>query len=353
MRMDVDVVECGPERREQALALLARLWSPDPQVNQAYWTWKYDRNPAAAGQRVYLALAGDRVVAMRGFIGAQWEAGEATLWAPCAGDTVVARDCEGRGLFRTLMRTAEAGLLADGHRFMFNLSAGPTVLLLSQRDGWRRVGSYDVWQRPGGGAAEAPEAADPFALLDRAAAAAGALARDGFTFGDRPRAADMAALVRRNPSPGTIRRVRDAAYFAWRFDNPLSRYRFLYRDGGELDGYLVLRVGRYRATNLVKIVDVEAASAGTLAALFDAAVGLAGASMMEIWAASLAPAVRAQLHAAGFAPRPEGGEDPRRRRTLLVKATDPSLDRDRWRLGSRSLLDPASWDLRMAWSDGV
>jgi GNAT superfamily N-acetyltransferase len=152
MKADFEVVKCAPESREEALGLLSRLWTTNLDVNRRCWAWKYDRNPAAAGQRVYLALERGRVIGMRGFSGALWEVARSggTLWAPCAGDTVVARQCESRGVFRAIMDVAQAELHAEGHPFMFNLSAGPTIFLRSLRGGWRPVpGTYERWSRPG------------------------------------------------------------------------------------------------------------------------------------------------------------------------------------------------------------
>jgi hypothetical protein len=354
MTADVEVVVCGHERRADALGLLARVWTADPDVNRAYWAWKYDRNPAAIGQSFYVALAGDRVVGVRGFNGARWEVGGSDLavWAPCAGDTAIARDYESRGVFRAIMAQAEAGLRADGIGYTFNLSAGPAVFLRSLRAGWLPVGTYDVWQRPGRVRESDPAGADPFDTLDGAAIRV-AGTEDCITVEARPRAEAMAALIRRAPPSRRIRRLRDAAYFAWRFENPLSRYRFLCYEGAGLEGYVVVRAGRYSGTDRVKIIDAEAASPAVLARLLDATVRLFGAWDLEIWTASLRPEVRVLLRDAGFAERAPPVPAPRHRRALLVKATDPRLPPDRWTLGPYPLLDPGSWDLRMMWSDGV
>ena len=59
----------------------------------------------------------------------------------------------------------------------------------------------------------------------------------------RPRA--MAELAERIGYDGRIRHVRDEQYFSWRFQNPLSEYRFLFWDNGRLDGYLVLYMKVY------------------------------------------------------------------------------------------------------------
>jgi hypothetical protein len=178
-------------------------------------------------------------------------------------------------------------------------------------------------------------------------------AGSGITVSDQPRAEQMAALVRRVPPSGRIRRARDATYFAWRFENPLSQYRFLYQEGDGLDGYVVVRTGRYKMTDRVMIIDAEAVSLTVLTGLLDAAVRVFGAWRLDIWTVSLSPAIRTHLRGAGFAPRQTTGTTPRHRRALLVKATDPRLPPHQWKMGLHPVLDSKSWDLRMIWSDGA
>ena len=70
----------------------------------------------------------------------------------------------------------------------------------------------------------------------------------------------MAELAERIGYDGRIRHVRDEQYFSWRFQNPLSEYRFLFWDNGRLDGYLVLYRKVYPPGNdeLAYIVDWDA-----------------------------------------------------------------------------------------------
>lgn len=348
----LEVVDCGPELRDAGLRLLTRLWSPDLEVNRAYWAWKYDRNPYGGEPRVYAALDGGRLVGMRGFMGARWQAGGSEASVLCAGDTVVAPEYENQGVFRTIMEVAEDDLRARGHRFLFNLSAGPAVFLRSLRMGWRSIGPYEIWRRPGTPGAASAASGDPFESLGGPGPGRTDLG-DGLSVSDRPRGEEMAAMVRRAGPVGRIRHVRDATYFGWRFQNPLSRYRFVYRDEHGLDGYVVLRAGRYRSKDVVKIVDAEGAEVQRLAELLDAVVRLFGAWTLEIWAASQAPDIRARLSGAGFGEVRTVTRNRTYRRAPLVKATDASLPVDEWTLGGARLLDVESWDLRMLWSDGV
>ena len=117
------------EHLEGVLDLQSHLWGEDREANRAYLDWKYARNPFDQGFHIYLAIAGDVVVGMRGFMGSQWRAGDgaqATMLL-MAGDTVVHPAHRGRGLFGRIMELAEADLRAAGHRFVLNMSASPIV----------------------------------------------------------------------------------------------------------------------------------------------------------------------------------------------------------------------------------
>src|SRR5687767_6339979 len=77
---DVVMKECRietyrPEHKRSVAKLQTRLWSSDTALNTRYLEWKYERNPYVREPLIYLALAGDEVVGMRGFHGARLEAG--------------------------------------------------------------------------------------------------------------------------------------------------------------------------------------------------------------------------------------------------------------------------------------
>src|SRR5262245_42838819 len=95
-----------PKYREQIVSLQRGLWSSDLEANSAYFAWKYEQNPYIEQPLIYLALDNDRVVGMRGFYGAQWDAvptGQNVVM-PCAGDTIIAQEYRHRGLLRQLFQ---------------------------------------------------------------------------------------------------------------------------------------------------------------------------------------------------------------------------------------------------------
>jgi hypothetical protein len=88
--------------------------------------------------------------------------------------------------------------------------------------------------------------------------------------------------------------VRDEAFLAWRFANPLHEYRYLYAGESTLDGYLVLqRFVAQPISHQVSIVDLEANDQLTRNALLDAAIRLGRFTEL-----SIRPQARCRSHGA-------------------------------------------------------
>jgi len=169
--------------------------------------------------------------------------------------------------------------------------------------------------------------------------------------GAPPQTGGDGGACRTNRRRWPLRHVRDQEYFAWRFKNPLCAYRFLFWQDTRFQGYLVLQTPARRSTNAIHIIDWEAACFQARADLLRAAVEWAGTEPLSIWSVSLSRDTLGLLNDAGFRPEvhssARGGFRPALLVRSLAKAT-PDLD---WVLLGRRLLDPASWDLRMIYSD--
>ena len=372
------IIPYEPRWKSQLLELQTLLWDPDPAVNAACFDWKYQHHPGSLNPLVYLAIQEGRLVAMRGFWPSRWEAGHpaAAVDFLKAGDLVVAPAHRGRWLFQRIMAFAEQDLAARGHHWLLNLSASPSTYVASLRQGWRSVGSFDTMQRESWagratsllrrGAARMPllwRLADPEArsasptrafarldrFIDRQPAGIG-----GVTASLELRAAAMAQLIRRLEWDGRLREVRSEAFLEWRYRNPLGQYRYFYHDGAELGGYLVLHA-RCRQARLhspvVSIVDWEAEDERVRMTLLRAALAACRPRVLAVWGAACSESTRALLEAHGF-----GAIDTSRglkhyRPSVLLKSLSPGAGDAGGAVGSRRLLDPASWDLRMLSSD--
>lgn len=374
-----ELVRYEPALKQQVINLQCHLWSPDEALNTAYFEWKYERNPYVHAPLIYLAMHRGRAVGMRGFFGVQWEGGNPSqkLTALYADDLVVAPDHRNHGLVFKIMAAAFDDLAQTDYQYVFNLSAGPMTFLSSLATGWRSVGSMEPmchrslqtsWR------GRKRQLASRLPLLARAAKAilrlrppkrqpsladlGTSLIRRGVTgspwiiVDDVPRSAAMAQLVQKIGTNGRIRHVRDQEYFNWRFQNPLSRYRFLYWEKNRLEGYLVLHqyTSAFSDKTVVNIVDWEATNIAVRAELLRAAQKLTEGRNLCIYSVSLPQNVVDVLVEARFQLEAQPQSASHRRHALLVRPTHNVNLNDNISFAGSSLLDVNSWDLRMLYS---
>jgi len=349
-------------------------------LNASYFEWKYERNPYVKKPVLYLAMSNGKAIGMRGFFGVQWECGATSqrFTNLYADDMVVAPEHRNRGLMSRIMTSAFEELATSGYDYAFNLSAGPVTLKSSLSMGWRSAG----WVRPmrrrswptvlQRGVIRRMEKLSVFS--DKLSFfTSRQLARSRYslestylkqinstisqipsiTVEDAPRCAAMAELVRRIGSTGGIRHVRDSEYFQWRFQNPLSRYRYIFWEEERLEGYLVLQeyTSEYSNREVVNIVNWEASNVTIQEGLLKAVIAIFGKYReLVIWSATLPEPTIALLRKFGFristVPLDVTVPSPG---ILVHPIADFSLG-TKWMLGDRLLLDLASWDLQMLYS---
>ena len=330
------VVRYEPGLRSAVCRLQQLHWSPNPEVNSAYFAWKYERNPYLREPHVYIAMHGDEPVGMRGVYGARWQIGRALrpFDAPCAADLLIAPEHRDRGVFTDIMDYAIADLQAESVQWLFNLSAGATTRIGSLALQWRAAGQiHRMVQRRHRSAGR---------WWSRTARGI-ARAMHGVRIEKTPRPEAMAELVHRSAGDGRIRHVRDARYFAWRFENPLSTYRFIFLGSIPLDAYLVLRTertpGRDRMTRIADWVGVSAAARRRV---LEAA--LQTNEFLDVWAGPLEEEDKDVLGRAGFVDysiRSFADYFP----CVLVRPVAPQPPLPPWRIDGVDLLDSASWDI--------
>jgi len=359
MNMKYKIVKYHPEFRSQVVELQRHLWGPDVALKSAYLEWKYERNPYVETPHIYLALCGGLVVGMRGMFGAKWQIGYPYQTFPglCGADLVIAPDHRNRGLFRKILSAALDDLGNSSYTYTFNLSASEVTFLGCLAMGWRSIGSLQTMQRRSGDglfSVSSAEKPHPFFWLDRNGGSWNE-ASPYLSVEPNPRAEAMAELVERIGGDGRMRHVRDQEYFAWRFQNPHSVYRFLFWKDARLEGYLVLRTSVYtdRLDRVgVRIVDWEATNAQVRADLLQAAINWGNFDNLTIWSATLPDKVKTLLQMTGFKQLGGEGNLTRSLPTVLIRPIRDEMLRGDWVLADRRLLDSANWDLRMIYSDG-
>ena len=380
MDPDYQIVRYQPDLKRQVIELQTHLWSPDLDLNASYFHWKYERNPYVKKPLIYLATSNDKVVGMRGFFGVQWECGTPAqvFTALYADDMVIAPEHRNRGLMSKIMTSAFEDLADEDYDYAFNLSAGWPTLSSSLSMSWRSAG----WVRPMRWRSwpttlrrgvlrrlkGLPIISDRLARLasrqflkSRNTLQTADLRRANYlaertpaiSVEDSPRCAAMAELVGRIGGSGQIRHVRDGKYFEWRFQNPLSCYRYIYWGNDRLEGYLVLQeyTSKYADRNVLNIVDWEASDATIQEHLLEAAASVfAKGRELTIWSATLPGPTIAMLREKGFRFLPRPSQLNHFPPEVLVRSiVNPGSGGD-WVLWGRSLLELANWDLRMLYS---
>lgn len=372
--MTYEIVRYDRAFRDQVAELQRHLWSDDATVNAAYLDWKYHQNPYLDEPLICLAVHAGRVVGMRGVVGARWEIGTPTehVVVPCADDLVVVPEHRNRGVVSQIMNATVDRIAAEGYRYAFSLSAGPVTVMASLASGWQGAGSMRDEQRKGRKWWLARASARlrtlpllwryadplsrlqyrlkrPFAELDREARRARGRFDAVMRVEPAPPVELMADLVRRLGHDGRIRHVRDERYLAWRYQNPLHEYRFLFPEADRPEGYLVLRADRRNPARGVNVVDWEATTPALREQLLRAAVEWGNFPEMTIWTATVPLDALEAVSRAGFVPMSAGSRT-RSSHTILVRHTGRPKPASDLVLGGQRLLDPAAWDMRMVYS---
>ena len=368
------------DRRSQLDAisgLRRRVFGGTAAFNRAYLKWKYLENPYVPEPLIYVAWLGDQAAGMRGFYGTSWDVpgSEQRLIIPCAADLGIAEDHRDRGLFDDLTDFAFADLKGRGFPYVINMSATPANYVTSiMAMGWKSLGSYEPLVRST--AAESKTGSRPAAsisapAIDRLRARLKASPRTralvrrlrdarpkqtasgaGFEALDRsaegtsllievqPQPAVMAKIAANQARDARFSHVRDEHYFRWRYRNPASTYRFLFRAGDDPDAYLVLQQRAVRPTRLVDWGGRE----GGCAELLDELIRLAPPAQLSTWGATVSAPFRSYLGEAGFVLDKREG-----RRGMLVRDLGSADGEDP--IGQSRPLDSSHWDLRMICSD--
>jgi GNAT superfamily N-acetyltransferase len=369
-----DVVRYEPRFKSFIPELQTNLWSPSVALNAVYFDWKYQRNPYVKEPLIYLALCDGKPVGMRGFFGTRWEGGTPSrrMTVLYADDTVVVPEHRRKGIMSKIMSAAFRDLSKGNYSYALNLSAGSVVFQSSLSTGWRSPGWVRPIRRrswPATFQRVRSIVEEKWPSMPRPVHSAMAVARRSLRslgpsriprflrsnpdicLEDAPRCAEMADLVARIGTSGRIRHVRDGEYFSWRFQNPLSSYRFLYWIRDRLEGYLVLQEYRsdFADHDRLNIVDWEGSSPAVQWDLLRAACVVAHDRPLWIWAATLPEAAAGLLKGRDFRIVGEPPTLPAPPAILVHPLRNDQPEGD-WQFADRSLLDLANWDLRMLYS---
>jgi GNAT superfamily N-acetyltransferase len=370
------------EFRNQIVGLQEHLWAGGPDLNAAYFAWKYEQNPYLEIPVIQVALCDERVVGMLGAYGAKWLVGKPgqSLPGPCLSDLVIHPDHRNQGLFPRLLTAVLRELRERDYAYVFDLGSRPEVAFALLMMGWRRIGFLQTaYWSPGSPRRVTALRSTlrqipflrstyrrlrsyafglrrrmgerPFHALDRTRTSG----RDNsprLSIEDAPRPTSMAELVGRVVD-GRVQHVRDEEYLAWRFQNPLCEYRFLFWSEDPVDGYLVLQARRKDRTGAINIVDWEAVDMAARAKLLEAVIGCGSRGPLGIWSGTLQYETKRLLSENGFRFVDETGNLTRDvgHETVLVKPLHSETSSADVIPGRKALLAIENWDLRMMYCD--
>ena len=360
--MNVEVVRYHPALRWQVLALGIHLWSKRPRLNAAYLHWKYESNPYSDRPRIYVATVDDKVVAMRGMYGGHWITDDPSREVPCicAGDLVIAPEYRNRSLFTQIMRVSQDDLADAGFEYVFSLSASRVTQLGSLAMGWRSAGTLltKKWSarrdtrsrrriRP---VRTISKRWHPFGSFDSAGHRSSKRAASPLSASRTPRPDEMSRLATQL-GDGRLRHAKEPQFFAWRFGNPLSEYRFLFWDDPELAGYIVLSSPRSGRRSKISVVDWEACDIDVFRELMATALRWGDFDDVTILTPPLPQKLSDGLTDIGFRDVAPSRNVTDFRPTVLVKPVRDECADEPWELAGRNPLNLGDWDYRMIFSD--
>ena len=225
----IDIRPATEDDRAAILALLTKSlgWQDDPRY-AALFEWKHDQNPFGPSP-MWVALDGDRVVALRVFMRWQFRRGDEILRAVRAVDTATDPAYQGKGLFTALTMHGLDALREDGVDFVFNTPNSQSL------PGYLKMGWQEVGKVPASFRLRGPRSVATTARA-RVPADLWSLPLDiGVPFSEWLDG-NMPENDEATPShePREIVTDRTEAFLAWRYGTPLLGYRAVTSDGGAL-----------------------------------------------------------------------------------------------------------------------
>lgn len=366
---------------ESHIDQIARLktinWGLDFDVFRSYVKWNYIDQPHSKQPIIYFVHAGNEIVAMRGVYESRWrvKGWSECLSALCSADLLILRKYRNKGIYKELASFVMDDLDKIGARYFLGFNATPLNTIISLSAGWKSVGKirtikkqFQTKQSRVMGLVK--KIADPYAgkLLGNAGMSMirkwsgrsnsrridmihnkpGAELLPSIFLDVKPRPEEMSALVNGTLPENRITPVRDEAYFRWRYNNPLSKYLFLYSYDGGLKGYLVLQSHVYsmESGGSHNILELEAADSSIKIELLNTLLTLMNSGSISTWGNMLDQDSYDFLVSRGFEEdSAKGVKEPPR--TVLIRPLNEHYNKIEFR--GLNLLDANNWDFQMTY----
>lgn len=365
---------------ENHIDQIARLktinWGLDFDVFRSYVKWNYIDRPHSKPPIIYFVRAGEEIVAMRGAYETTWQLKgvSARFNALCSADLLILEGYRNKGIYRELADFVMEDLERMGVQHLFSFNATPLNTMISLSMGWKSIGEIKTvtkqFQTGGSKAMElAKKLAGPYArkllrktgigmILNRSKRDnsqridmiyhnPGTKLPPRILLDQKPKPAEMALLVNSTLPENKITLVRDEMYFRWRYNNPLSKYLFLYWYDDGLKGYLVLQSHLYsmESGGTHNIFELEAADSSIKIELIDTLISLMNSGSISTWANMLDRDSYDFLVSRGFKEDNSKKSVRYTPRSILIRPL--GKDNNKVEFQGLNLLDAKSWDYKM------
>jgi hypothetical protein len=387
---DYEVVRYSPEFKQEIIELLAPMWGEDLGLTTSYFEWKHSQNPYVDEPIFYLCLYEGRVIGVRACFGARWQLDQPGKYVNCLADAdaIVHPDHRRQGLLTKMTVAALEDLRESEFEYVITLSANRYSSAANVKMGWRNIGYLDtayrysskepdtrksqnpirnslrrvpavpaVYRRVRGYFNPEPAPSNqqlhPFYTLDKNYVLKAGQKFEHLSIEDYPRPGEMVDLISRSGEHNRIQHIRDLEFFSWRYQNPLSSYRFLFWKGTRLEGYLVLQSPIHKP-GVVTIVDWEASTQQVRERLLRAAIELGSFFQLSIWSISLNDENKKLLQQTGFEFKEPSGDDDKDGDLphVLIRSVRTGWVQGEQMSGNNYLQDLSNWDLRAIYADG-
>jgi len=224
--------------------------------SERHWEWEYQNGPQGPAL-VYVCEAEGRVIGAHGNLPLRFKVGGQELLASSSFDSMVDSDYRGLGAFSGVVRAFQAAAWERGLCLSYNFPNENSFPIHIKRMGRTRIEGYVVlrrtmlkrqWLHKSGLLLYARI----WTALARARLRGARLVQvDRFD-------ARFDALWEAAKDQVQVGIVRDRAYLDWRFaKRPETEYTtYIYQQGGQIGGYIVLRVRANRTPTLGLVMDV-------------------------------------------------------------------------------------------------
>lgn len=377
MNFEILRYSCDFEDHIDQIARLKTInWGLDFDVFRSYAKWNYLDRPHSNPPLIYFARVGEEIVAMRGAYETTWQVNKASprFNALCSADLLILKEYRNKGLYKEFAEYVMEDLCKMGVRYFFSFTATPLNSMISLSIGWKAIGKINTMKnqfrtnRPKA-ISLAKNLAGPRAIKFLKKAGLNLILErrrkddpqrndvidnrarthlpSRMRLENRPRPLEMARLVDTTLPKDKITLVRDESFFAWRYNNPLSKYRFLYWYDDGLKGYLVLQSHLYSIESLgtFKILELEASNSSIKIELLNAVISIMNEGSISVWSNMLDQDSYEFLASKGFKEENSTKSVQDSLRTMLIRPIGKHDDEIVFQ--GLNLLDSDNWDFKM------